>query len=168
MKFKFGNTFEINHNEVIYLYSSKLGKGALIGVKPRNNKAGEVDYDVKEMDVSTVKRTIADLDNSNIEYNFFKIADIDKLPHQEGIVETFDITAAVSVQVEGNELAIRLLQTMVLESDSDIKNKTDVDVMKLYEQFCKTNKVYIDLMNKHIKDKAKESSPEKEQSQIQM
>ena len=167
MKFKFGNTFEIGHNEVIYLYSTKLNKGALIGIK-QINKMGKVDFDVKEMDLSTVKRTLDDLDNSNIEYNFFKIADIDKLPHQEGIVETFDITAAVSVQVEGNDLAISLLQTMVLETDSDAKNKTDVDVMKLYEQFCKSNKVYSDIMNKKIRDDAKNPTPEKEERQIQM
>jgi len=165
MKIKFENTFEINNSEVLFLYSKKLKKGALIGVKPSENKIG-FEYDVKEYDVKTVDKIIDELNAVNADLSHFKSIDIDTLPSKEGIVETFEISSAVSVMVEGEELAIRMLQTMSMETNNKQYSNKDSNLSQ--HQKLTNKQVIIENINKEIKKENELSLPEKEYEEMEM
>ncbi|MBQ8425306.1 MAG: hypothetical protein IJX17_04725 [Clostridia bacterium] len=165
MKLKYGNTFEINPSEVVFLFSPTIDKGAIIGVKPNENLPGQYEFDVKEYDIPTVQKLFNELKEKNIDLSFVEIVNIDDLPNKEGVIETPNVTTAVSVQVEGKELSIRLLNTMIRERDIDnYNNDNKRETLKLYNIYPNSKK---EIANKKQKVE-KDFLPEKEEAEIQM
>ena len=162
MNLKFGNTFEINPTEVVFLFSPTIDKGAIIGIKPIKNLPGQYEFDVKEYNIPTVQKIFNELKEKNFDLSFVEFVNIDDLPNKEGIVESPIVLPAVSVQVEGKELAIRLLKTMLREREYDnTKNKKDKDSLKLYNVYNQNNKS--ENLNK---DNKNDFLPEKEEMQM--
>jgi hypothetical protein len=163
MNLKFGNTFEINPTEVVFLFSPTIDKGAIIGVKPSKSLPGQYEFDIKQYDIPTVQKLFNELKEKNIDLSFVEIVNIDDLPNKEGIVETHTIPSAVSVQVEGKDLAIRLLKTMLLEREfNNNKNKDGRDALKLYNYNTYPVNKNSEKLNKNQKAE-KNNLPEKEE-----